>query len=70
MSDELSLVATPDLVVEIAKRFETLILMGQKDLTVDGASEIVHFASGNHYACLGMVAAKYNEMILEANEDE
>ena len=72
MSDDpnpLSLVPTPDLVVELAKRFENLVLLSQKDVNVMGDSEAVSYTSGNHYACMGIIAAKYHEMILEANDE-
>ena len=70
--DDLSLVPTPALTEELARRFDTFILLGQRVLNnATGEGEYGDYISGNYFACLGMIAAKYEEMILDnADEDQ
>jgi len=55
MSD-LNFVSTDDMIEELKKRFDTLVIVGEKVLT-DGEGEMLYAVSGDPLKCLGLTLA-------------
>lgn len=70
--DNLGLVSTNDLIEELSKRQDNIVIIGDKILD-DGRGELLKHVKGDPITCLGLLAVMTPEImpdILDANEGE